>query len=205
MKKKYLILCLTLLISSGILAGCTKNNTNDMANRNSAVEKNTDLNDGYYDLYTTNYNASILPLSDYNMYSDINQVEDYYKTNDYPGNEKYLKEVKSALKESRDNVENFITTMKKEAKTDNEEVKRLNKEMINEGENLVKNIDSRLEELNKITEKDLQRPEKEFRKLIGDRIMLEEGANNNFRGILKDLENELNLDRDNMEKNKSKN
>lgn len=202
MKKKYLILGLSLLLTSSILVGCTNNKDgNNMANGHSAVEeKNNNLNDGYYDLYTTNYNASILPLSDYNMYSDIGQVEDYYKNNNYPGNEKYLEEVKTALRESRDNVKTFITTMKKEAKTENKEVERLNREMIDKGEDLVEDINDRLEDLNEITDRDLQRPEKDFRQLVNDRIMLEEGDDNNFRGILKDLEHELNIDRPNKSK-----
>ncbi|MGN1031864.1 MAG: DUF948 domain-containing protein [Intestinibacter sp.] len=216
MKNKFFVLCLTLLMVLG-LVGCARRNNNEATRNNTAQEEarnntnttqnnNNNVDNGYYDIYTRNYNASLAPLEqNYTMYGNLNTVEEYYKTNKYPGNEKYLEEVKKALKDSRDNVEKFVDNMEKDAKSTNNEVERLNREMIDDGRDLIEDIDERIQKLNRITDQDLNRSEAEFRRLVGEQIMLEDKGENDFRDILRNLERQLGIDRNNTNINNNGN
>ncbi len=200
MKNKLLVLFLTFLMVLGVV-GCSNKNNENSANQSGTAQNQsaTNGNDEYYNVYTKNYNASLEPLANnYNMYGNIDTVEEYYKENDYPGNEKYLEEVRTALTESRNNVEQFVDNMEKDAKSDNEQINKLNKDMIEDGRDLVENIDERLKKLDEISNKDLQKSDAEFRRIVGEHIMLEEEGNNDFRKMLRDLDKELNIDRKNM-------
>ena len=131
------------------------------------------------------------------MYGNLNTVEEYYKTNKYPGNKKYLEEVKKALKDSRDNVEKFVNNMEKEAKSNDNQVNKLNREMIDDGRDLIEDIDERIQRLDRITDQDLNSSETEFRRLVGERIMLDDDGDNDFRDILRNIERTLGIDRQN--------
>ena len=122
-------------------------------------------------------------------------VEKYYKDHDYPGNKEYLNEVKAALVDSKEKVQEFIDNMEKDGKSDNEKVNKLNKEMIDDGKDLIEDIDKRLEKLDKITDKDLAKSDKEFRRIVGDHIVLEKEGDHDFKEILKKLDKELNIER----------
>ena len=207
MKNKFFILCLALLMVLG-LVGCARNNNQATKNNTTnQVNQETPKNDtnqtevadnGYYDIYTRNYNASLLPLEEnYTMYGNINTVEEYYKTNKYPGNKKYLEEVKKALKDSRDNVEQFVNNMEKEAKSNVNQVNKLNREMIDDGRDLIEDIDEAIRRLDRITEQDLNRSEPEFRRLVGDKIVLDDDMDNDFRDMLRNIERTLGIDRQN--------
>lgn len=208
MKNKFFILCLTLLMVLGMV-GCARRNNNEPTKNNTTTQEqarnNTNQNGAidneYYDIYTRNYNTSLAPLAqNYTMYGNLNTVEEYYKTNKYPGNKKYLEEVKKALKDSRDNVEKFVDSMEKDARSTDNEVERLNREMIDDGRDLIEDIDERIQKLNRITDQDLNRSETEFRRLIGEQIMLEDRGENDFRDILRNLERTLGIDRNNMDR-----
>ena len=85
--------------------------------------------------------------------------------------------------------------MEKDGKSDNEKVNKLNKEMIDDGKDLIEDIDKRLEKLDKITDKDLAKSDKEFRRIVGDHIVLEKEGDHDFKEILKKLDKELNIER----------
>ena len=53
----------------------------------------------------------------------------------------------------------------------------------------------RLEKLDKITDKDLAKSDKEFRRIVGDHIVLEKEGDHEFRKILRKLDKELNIER----------
>lgn len=209
MKNKFFILCVTLLFVLS-LAGCARNNNtatkDNTANKQNTTENGVVDNNGqeYYDIYTRNYNASLAPLQEnYTMYGDLNTVEDYYKENQYPGNEKYLQEVKDALNDSKDNVEKFVNSMEKDAKSNDEEINKMNREMIDDGRDLIEDIDESLRRLNNITDQDLNRPEAEFRSLVHKNIKIEDDRDNDFRDMLRNLERKLGIERnDNTMKNK---
>lgn len=198
MKNKFLVLLFALVMVLGVV-GCSKK-TNDNANTNepAAQEDTADkvVDEDYYNVYTKNYESSIVPLEEsYYIYGNVDSAEKYYKDHDYPGNKEYLNEVKAALVDSKEKVQEFIDNMEKDGKSDNEKVNKLNKEMIDDGKKLIKDIDKRLDKLDEITDKDLAKSDKEFRRIVGDHIVLEKEGDHDFKEMLKKLDKELNIER----------
>ena len=198
MKNKFLVLLFALVMILGVVE-CSKK-ANDKANTNeqTAQEDTADkvVDENYYNVYTKNYESSIVPLEEsYYIYGNVDSAEKYYKDHDYPGNKEYLNEVKAALVDSKEKVQEFIDNMEKDGKSDNEKVNKLNKEMIDDGKDLIEDIDERLEKLDKITDKDLAKSDKEFRRIVGDHIVLEKEGDHDFKEILKKLDKELNIER----------
>ena len=200
MKNKFLVLLFALVMILGVV-GCSKKandnaNTNEQTTQEDTADKVVDEN--YYNVYTKNYESSIVPLEEsYYIYGNVDSAEKYYKDHDYPGNKEYLNEVKAALVDSKEKVQEFIDNMEKDGKSDNEKVNKLNKEMIDDGKDLIEDIDKRLEKLDKITDKDLAKSDKEFRRIVGDHIVLEKEGDHDFKEILKKLDKELNIERKN--------
>ena len=198
MKNKFLVLLFALGMILGVV-GCSKKandnaNTNEQTTQEDTADKVVDEN--YYNVYTKNYESSIVPLEEsYYIYGNVDSAEKYYKDHDYPGNKEYLNEVKAALVDSKEKVQEFIDNMEKDGKSDNEKVNKLNKEMIDDGKDLIEDIDKRLEKLDKITDKDLAKSDKEFRRIVGDHIVLEKEGDHDFKEILKKLDKELNIER----------
>ena len=196
MKNKFLVLLFALVMILGVV-GCSKKandnaNTNEQTTQEDTADKVVDEN--YYNVYTKNYESSIVPLEEsYYIYGNVDSAEKYYKDHDYPGNKEYLNEVKAALVDSKEKVQEFIDNMEKDGKSDNEKVNKLNKEMIDDGKDLIEDIDKRLEKLDKITDKDLAKSDKEFRRIVGDHIVLEKEGDHDFKEILKKLDKELNI------------
>ena len=198
MKNKFLVLLFALVMILGVV-GCSKKandnaNTNEQTTQEDTADKVVDEN--YYNVYTKNYESSIVPLEEsYYIYGNVDSAEKYQKDHDYPGNKEYLNEVKAALVDSKEKVQEFIDNMEKDGKSDNEKVNKLNKEMIDDGKDLIEDIDKRLEKLDKITDKDLAKSDKEFRRIVGDHIVLEKEGDHDFKEILKKLDKELNIER----------
>ena len=198
MKNKFLVLLFALVMILGVV-GCSKKandnaNTNEQTTQEDTADKVVDEN--YYNVYTKNYESSIVPLEEsYYIYGNVDSAEKYYKDHDYPGNKEYLNEVKAALVDSKEKVQEFIDNMEKDGKSDNEKVNKLNKEMIDDSKDLIEDIDKRLEKLDKITDKDLAKSDKEFRRIVGDHIVLEKEGDHDFKEILKKLDKELNIER----------
>ena len=132
MKNKFLVLLLALVMVLGAVA-CSNKKTNE--NTNNTANKEEDVADkvvdeNYYNVYTKNYESSIVPLEEsYYIYGDVDSAEKYYKDHDYPGNKEYLQEVKDALIDSKAKVQDFIDNMEKEGTSDNDKVNKLNKEI----------------------------------------------------------------------------
>lgn len=198
MKNKFLVLLFALVMILGVV-GCSKKandnaNTNEQTTQEDTADKVVDEN--YYNVYTKNYESSIVPLEEsYYIYGNVDSAEKYYKDHDYPGNKEYLNEVKAALVDSKEKVQEFIDNMEKDGKSDNEKVNKLNKEMIDDGKDLIEDIDKRLEKLDKITDKDLAKSDKEFRRIVGEHIVLEKEGDHDFKEMLKKLDKELNIER----------
>ena len=198
MKNKFLVLLFALVMILGVVGCSKKANDNSNTNEQTAQEDTADkvVDENYYNVYTKNYESSIVPLEEsYYIYGNVDSAEKYYKDHDYPGNKEYLNEVKAALVDSKEKVQEFIDNMEKDGKSDNEKVNKLNKEMIDDGKDLIEDIDERLEKLDKITDKDLAKSDKEFRRIVGEHIVLEKEGDHDFKEILKKLDKELNIER----------
>ena len=199
MKNKFLVLLLALVMVLGAVA-CSNKKTNENTNTNNTVADKV-VDENYYNVYTKNYESSIIPLEEsYYIYGDVDSAEKYYKDHDYPGNKEYLQEVKDALIDSKAKIQDFIDNMEKEGTSDNDKVNKLNKEMIDDGKKLIEDIDKRLKKLDDISDKDLEKSDAEFRRLVGDHIVLEKEGDHEFRIILRKLDKELNIERKSPEK-----
>ena len=203
MKNKFLVLLFALVMILGVVGCSKKANDNANTNEQTAQEDTADkvVDENYYNVYTKNYESSIVPLEEsYYIYGDIDSAEKYYKDHDYPGNKEYLQEVKDALIDSKAKVQDFIDNMEKEGTSDNDKVNKLNKEMIDDGKKLIEDIDKRLKKLDDISDKDLEKSDSEFRRLVGDHIVLEKEGDHEFRKILRKLDKELKIERKSPEK-----
>ena len=137
MKNKFLVLLFALVMILGVVGCSKKANDNANTNEQTAQEDTADkvVDENYYNVYTKNYESSIVPLEEsYYIYGNVDSAEKYYKDHDYPGNKEYLNEVK--------------------AKSD-----------------------------------------KEFRRIVGEHIVLEKEGDHDFKEILKKLDKELNIER----------
>ena len=203
MKNKFLVLLFALVMILGVVGCSKKANDNANTNEQTAQEDTADkvVDENYYNVYTKNYESSIVPLEEsYYIYGNVDSAEKYYKDHDYPGNKEYLQEVKDALIDSKAKVQDFIDNMEKEGTSDNDKVNKLNKEMIDDGKKLIEDIDKRLKKLDDISDKDLEKSDAEFRRLVGDHIVLEKEGDHEFRKILRKLDKELNIERKSPEK-----
>lgn len=198
--KKLLSLALSLMFVFGAVA-CSRK-TNDTTGTNT-TDNATD--DGYYNIYTGLYNTNIGTLGAYDMYSDVDSVEQSYRGKEYPGNRQYLADVKAAYKDSKEKIQAFIDGLKNDAKTDNAELKKMNEDLIAEGEKLIDDIDAKMKRLEQITEDDYNKSESDFIKLVDDTGRAGETVTNKFRDLLKDMDKRLGIDRTTIENNNTEN
>ena len=82
MKNKFLVLLLALVMVLGAVA-CSNKKTNENTNTNNTANKEEDVADkvvdeNYYNVYTKNYESSIVPLEEsYYIYGDVDSAEKY--------------------------------------------------------------------------------------------------------------------------------
>lgn len=190
--KKLITLALSLLFIFAAVAcsndrASTNTNTNNTGADKAGIEQ-------YSTYYSDLYNQNIKPLSGYNMYTDVNTVNEAYKDKDYPGNEKYLADVKAAYKDSKEKIQLFVDGLRKDAKTDDKELNKMNQDMINQGEKLIKEIDNKLAKLDNITAKDLTKSKDDFIKLVDDTVKSEKSDVNSFSDMIKNMNKKLGID-----------
>lgn len=106
---KIVVAGLSLALSLSMVA-CNNKETTPKDDANTTTEQNTadttnNANNDYVEKYSGFYEDNLGNLSMYSIYETPETVTEYYKTNKYPGNEKYVEELKSAYKESRDKIQ----------------------------------------------------------------------------------------------------
>ncbi len=198
--KKLLALGLALGLSVGSV-GCTNNkgqtttdnNTNATKN-NTTTQDNGYLNTEYANTYSGLYTNNISPLNNYAMYSSVDEVNNVYKTKEYPGNEKYLSEVKAAYQDSKEKLQAFVNGLKNDAKTDDEKLKEANQELIDEGEDLIDEIDEKIKKLDTIPKDAYNKSQDEFIRLVDDTTRVENDVKSEFDKMIKDMNNMLGID-----------
>ncbi|MPM64731.1 hypothetical protein SDC9_111620 [bioreactor metagenome] len=189
--KKIVTVALSLLVLCSVVA-C--NNRTNVGTETKTEDEAPDK--AYYNTYTGLYDKNMQTVSDYNMYTDVNTVTKTYKEKEYPGNEKYLNDVKAAYKDSKEKIQAFVDGLKKDAKTEDAELKKMNESLIAEGEKSIKDIDARIAKLDKITKEDYNKPQDEFIKLVDDTVRAGENVTNDFVKILKDMDTKLGITRE---------
>ena len=193
---------ITLAISFVLLfsaVGCNNNNNNKGQDQGQtqgqpgSADKVAD--DTFFNTYTGLYQKSIGTLGAYNVYTDANTANDAFKDKEYPGNERYLKDVKAAYKDSRDKIESFVNGLKNDVKTDNTELKEMNEDLIEEGEELVRDIDKKIAKLDKITKDDYNKTQDEFIRLVHDAENTGDDIGQEFTDMLRNMDTRLGIDR----------
>lgn len=192
--KKFMMLALSFLLLFSAV-GCNNRNNTATDNTNKAADKVAD--NAYNDTYRGLYDENIGTLGQYSMYTDINSVNNAYKDKEYPGNEKYLGEVKAAYKDSRDKIQTFINGLKNDAKTEDAELKKMNDELITEGEKAIQDIDAKIARLDKISKDDYSKTQEEFIKLVDNTVREGDNVNNKFNDTLRNMNDRLGIDTNN--------
>lgn len=196
--KKFITLALSFLLLFTAVACSNKDNAQPES-ANKVADKT------YFNTYTGLYDKSIGTLGAYNMYTDVNTAERAYKDKEYPGNEKYLSDVKAAYKDSREKIQSFVNGLKNDAKTEDTELKKMNEDLIAEGEKLIKDIDGKIAKLDKITKNDYNKTQGEFIKLVDDTVRAGENVTNTFGDMLRNMDKKLGINRKTIENNNTKN
>ncbi len=193
--KKFMTLALSCFMVITMM-GCSKD-------KEEVTEDNTNqmMDEGYFDSYTGLYDRSIGTLGAYGMYTDYDTVINGYKDKEYPGNKEYLTEVKSAYTDSKEKIQTFVDGLEKDVTTEDEELKKMNEELIAEGQKYIKEIDTRIANLEKVTDDDYTKDQDTFIRYIDDTSNTGIDMNNSFRDMLNDMDLRLGIDRTTIEKN----
>ena len=174
-------------------------------NNNAQAPANPADNNDYYNTYTGLYNESIGTLAGYSVYSDLNTMRDEFVDKEYPGNEQYLNNVRAAYEDSREKIQTFVDGLRNDAKTDDEELNKMNTDIIKEGEKLIKSIDKKIAKLNEIKEKDFEKDQDEFIKYVYDKTREDEHETNEFDKMLRNMNERLGINGGTVEENNTHN
>lgn len=199
--KKLLALGLTAALSLGAVA-CNKKETTKATTPNTAQstpnttpnQQNAPIGNDYTEKYHTGYNNYIKGLENYNMYNTAETTREYYKTNKYPGNEKYLEDLKAAYKDSKEKIRTFIDELKNNAKTEDADLKKMNEDLIAAGEKTIDNIDQRLKKLDELPKDIMSKSQDEFINAVDEATRIKDETENGFNKLLRDMNKALGLD-----------
>ena len=191
--KKVLTIGMSLAIAMGAVA-CTKEEVapNETTTAQSGQEK-VALDNNYAKQYSEYYGDYSKTLKNYELYSTPESLTEYYKTNKYPGNEKHLENVKAAYKDSRDKMQSFVSSLKNDVKTEDPDLKKMNDDLIAEGEKTIANIDENLKKLDEISKDAMAKPQAEFIKIVNEATTLKDETKSNFTKMLEDMNKKLNI------------
>ena len=200
--KKSVVAALALALSLSVVA-CNQKETTPTNDQNSKTQQNTAGNtnvatNDYVQRYSRFYGDNIGNLSGYQMYSTPEATTEYYKTNQYPGNEKYVEELKAAYKDSRDKIQTFVNDLKNDAKTDDKKISDMNQKLIAEGEKTISNIDARLKNLDNLPQDAYNQSQDEFIKTVDKTTKGKDEANSQFNNLLDEMNKALGIDSNSM-------
>lgn len=199
--KKLLVTSLSALLATGLVACTNKQDTpkdNTNTNPNSANLATDEV--GYTTQYTTLYNNYLANLRGYSIYDNGDQTIDYYKNNNYPGNQEYVQNLKDAYNDSKTNIQKYIDGIKNDVKTTDKDLTDTNQKIINQGEQTISNIDEKLKKLDTIPQDAYNKSQDDFIRLVNETTKLGDDTKTNFNDLIKDLNKKLNI---NMDTNKT--
>jgi len=192
--KKALTIGISLAVSMGAVA-CTKKEAvpNGTTTTPAPGQENAAIDNDYVEKYSKYYGDYSSDLTNYEMYSTPESLTEYYKTNEYPGNEKHLENVKAAYKDSRDKMQTFIDSLKNDVKTEDEDLKEMNDNLIAEGEKTIANIDEKLKKLDEVPKDAMTKTQEEFIKTVNETTTLKDETKSNFTKMLEDMNKKLDI------------
>lgn len=170
--------------------GCT-NNTTEKTEEKNVTQSTTENQETKYSNMTLEdyktqfgklYYSNIARLDNYNGYEQIRVDE---ATKDYPGNEKYLADLKKNYEESKNKVDEFITYLKK-VDTKDVKVKEMNDRLILQSEKLSNELDSKIKKLGQVPSDLMSKSEVEFRQGLSDSLKVDENVKSDFTKFMND-------------------
>jgi ClpP class serine protease len=189
--KRAITLSLSLAIAMGAI-GCTKKEATQPPTTPPKTES-TALDPNYVKQYSKSYEDYMTGIKEYQIYATPESISEYYKTNEYPGNEVHLTNLKNAYKESKTKIQSFIDVLKNDTKTKDTELKKMNDELIAEGEKAIKNIDARMAQLDKLPADAMNKPKEEFMKLVDETIVVKDQTESKFKQFLDNMNEKLGI------------
>lgn len=185
-KKKIITIGLVLALTISAV-GCTKKTTTPEPN------KNTEISQEYSNYYGSGYKDYIAGLEQYSLYSNPADITKIYENKEYPGNEKYLSDLKVAYKDSREKIQSFVDSLKQTKDIADADLKKKNNELIAEGEKLVADIDAKMKKLDEIPADAATKTKEEFSKVVGEATTMKNATENGFSKMIKDMNDMLGI------------
>ncbi len=170
--------------------GCT-NKTAEKTEEKKATQSTTENIDNMYkDMTLENYKTEFGKMYQTNMarldnYNGYEQIRVDEATKDYPGNEKYVADLKKNYEESKKQVDEFTTSLKK-VDTKDPKVKEMNDKLISESEKLSKELNTRIKKLGEIPSDLMSKSEVEFRQGLSDTLKVDENVKSDFNKFMND-------------------
>lgn len=158
----------------------------------------------YVNKYSKIYGDYETGLKDYEMYLTPEKVTEYYTTNEYPGNEKYLENVKMAYKTSKEKTQAYVDSLKNDMKTDDADLKKMNENLIAEGEKTIANIDEKLKKLDEIPKDAVSKTQEEYIKVVDESIKIKDETKSEFRKMIDEMNKKLGINVNNNKDEKVK-
>lgn len=158
----------------------------------------------YVNKYSKIYGDYETGLKDYEMYLTPEKVTEYYTTNEYPGNEKYLENVKMAYKTSKEKTQAYVDSLKNDMKTDDADLKKMNEGLIAEGEKTIANIDEKLKRLDEIPKDAVSKTQEEYIKVVDESIKIKDETKSEFTKMIDEMNKKLGINVNNNTNEKVK-
>ncbi|GAA3659398.1 hypothetical protein [Asaccharospora irregularis] len=193
MKRKLVLLSMILGVSLGAVA-CSNNNPKpdeNASNNQSEVDKKPDA---YTENYSKNYKEYLAGLDEYSIYNIPESVNKAYDGKEYPGNEKYLEEVKTTYKDSREKVQSFVNSLKNDIKIEDQELNKMNKDLIAEGEKLIGELDTKIKRLDEIPKERLKDEKNDFMNAVNDATKVDKDTRSDFNKMIDGMNKRLGID-----------
>lgn len=203
--KKIATTGLSLALILGV-TGCTsKTKTVEEKKAETPTTEETKVVDKeYVNKYSKIYGDYETGLKDYEMYLTPEKVTEYYTTNEYPGNEKYLENVKMAYKTSKEKTQAYVDSLKNDMKTDDADLKKMNEGLIAEGEKTIANIDEKLKRLDEIPKDAVSKTQEEYIKVVDESIKIKDETKSEFTKMIDEMNKKLGININNNTNEKVK-
>lgn len=199
--KKLMVLGLSVGVALGAF-GCTNRNDTTKDNKTTNTTGTTDTtgtstdytNTDYAKTYASLYDTNISPLTQYSMYSDVNATTNAYANDsDYPGNEEYVKQLRAAYEDSRDNLQSFVDGLQNDAKTDDSNIKADNNKLISQGNQLIGEIDTKIENLDNIPKDAYSKSKNDFINVVNNTTEVDDTIVTDFNNMIKEMNKKLGI------------
>ena len=185
---KIILTGIALSLSIGLVA-CNKRVKNSIDNLSENSGQTVAQND-YVEKYSRFYGDNFSDLNTYKKYKTPQETIEYYRNNEYPGNEEYISELKNDYIDTKTKIQNFINYIKNNLPTDNKELTDLKNKLIVEGKKTISIIDQRINKLDEIPNKDYDKSKDDFINDVYKVTTLGDQTESQFESLLKQL-NEL--------------